>query len=212
MDAFFSPDPPAAAPNMHPGEKGKANGGEKRSEGEGVTGMTGDKTISSGTMEIVTSKYTYSLTPPPLRFAHDLPNVATRREKNVETSLYLYSTLLPSQLQHCFFFRSPQFDKLANYSFFLYSERQRPTTTFICGLLRPETNFAPTSRTKPQKDQSRHARSKSLICGFQLPRQTLPAASRESKTRFWQQRYCRGQRGFPAPTESASEACFYVTC
>ena len=66
MDAFFSPDPPAAPPNMHPGEKGKANGGEKRSEGEGVTGMTGDKTISSGPMEIVTSKDTYSLTPPPI--------------------------------------------------------------------------------------------------------------------------------------------------
>ncbi|PUU76490.1 hypothetical protein B9Z19DRAFT_251141 [Tuber borchii] len=55
MDAFFSPDPPAPPPNMHPGEKGKANGGGSRSEGEGVTGMTGDKTISSGTMDIVTS-------------------------------------------------------------------------------------------------------------------------------------------------------------
>ena len=63
MDAFFSPDPPPP-PNMHPGERAKVNGGEKRGDGEGVTGVTEDKTISSGSMEIVTSKYTHSLTPP----------------------------------------------------------------------------------------------------------------------------------------------------
>ena len=65
VDAFFSPDPPAPPPNMHPGEKAKVNGGEKRGEGERVTGVTGDKTISSESMEIVTSKYTHSLTHTP---------------------------------------------------------------------------------------------------------------------------------------------------
>jgi len=101
MDAFFSPDLPAAPPNMHPGEKAKANGGEKRGEGERVTGVTGDKTISSESMDIVTSKYTHSLTPSPLRFAYDLANIATKRERRTLEIHFISNFLFPSFPTRC---------------------------------------------------------------------------------------------------------------
>ncbi|CUS10023.1 unnamed protein product [Tuber aestivum] len=88
MDAFFSPDPPPPPPpNVHPGPKGKANGGRERSEGEGTAGAAvGNKTISSGTMEIVTS----SVPPPPSSSAPSarrLTSLPPRARSPIKTNL-----------------------------------------------------------------------------------------------------------------------------